>query len=62
VVVPDKDLVAVFVSTLPDEGFFVPESLLKQYVLPAVKSSEPLPPNQKGVRSLASSIEALAKP
>ncbi len=62
VVVPDKDLVVVFVSTLPDKDFFVPESLLKQYALPAVKSSEPLPPNQKGVKALESSIETLAKP
>ncbi len=62
VVVPDKDLVVVFVSTLADEDFFVPEELLKQYVLPAVTSSEPLPPNSKGLKALEASVDALGRP
>jgi CubicO group peptidase (beta-lactamase class C family) len=62
VVVPDKNMVVVFVSHLPENDFFLPEQLLTQYVLPAAKSSEPLPVNSRGVMALESSINALAKP
>ena len=61
-VVPEKDLVVVFTSDLDDSDFFVPESLLKTYVIPAVRSATPLPANPDGVALLHSRIQALAKP
>ena len=61
-VMPEKDLVVVFTSDLGESDFFVPESLLKQYVIPAAESSTPLLANPDGVALLESRIEALARP
>jgi CubicO group peptidase (beta-lactamase class C family) len=61
-VVPEKNLVVVFTSDLADNDFFVPESLLKQYIIPAAQSSTPLPENSNGVALLESRIKALANP
>ena len=61
VVVPEKDLVVVFTSDLSESNFFVPESLLKQFILPAAESPTPLPANPDGVALLESRIRALAE-
>jgi CubicO group peptidase (beta-lactamase class C family) len=61
-VVPEKDMVVVFTSDLAESDFFVPESLLKQYIIPAAQSSTPLPENANGVALLESRIKALANP
>jgi CubicO group peptidase (beta-lactamase class C family) len=61
-VVPEKDLVVVFTSDLAESDFFVPETLLKQYIIPAAESSTPLPENANGVALLDSRIRALANP
>jgi CubicO group peptidase (beta-lactamase class C family) len=62
VVVPDKDMVAVFVSGLDERDFYVPQGLLTDYIIPAAKSSKPLSDNPDGVALLESRIEALASP
>jgi CubicO group peptidase (beta-lactamase class C family) len=36
-VVPDKDLVVIFTSDLPENQFFVPEELLMEYIVPSVQ-------------------------
>jgi CubicO group peptidase (beta-lactamase class C family) len=36
-VVPEKDMVVVFTSELNDSGFFVPEILLREYIIPAAE-------------------------
>ena len=44
-VVPKKNLVAVFTSSLAKEDFFTPLGLLSSYIVPAVKSSTPIAEN-----------------
>jgi CubicO group peptidase (beta-lactamase class C family) len=60
VVVPEENLVVVFVSTLPDHDFYVPKVLLYNYILPSVRSSSPLPENPQGATDLEAIINALA--
>ncbi len=43
VVVPEENLVVVFVSDLAEEDFYIPDQFLHTYILPSIKSSEPLP-------------------
>jgi CubicO group peptidase (beta-lactamase class C family) len=62
VVVPDKDMVVVFVSDLEERDFYVPQGLLNDFIIPAAKSSTPLPDNSAGVALLESRTEALANP
>jgi CubicO group peptidase (beta-lactamase class C family) len=62
VVVPDKDMVVVFVSDLEERDFYVPQGLLTDFIFPAARSSTPLPANPDGVALLESRIEALAIP
>lgn len=62
VVVPDQDLVVVFASHLADQDFFVPETLLKVYILPAAESATSLPANPEGVALLEASTKTLATP
>ena len=62
VVVPKRDMVVVFVSDLEERDFYVPQELLEGFVIPAAKSSSPLPENPAGVTLLESHIEALANP
>jgi CubicO group peptidase (beta-lactamase class C family) len=61
-VLPEEDMVVVFASDLEERDFYVPQELLTGFVLPAVRSSTPLPENRDGVALLRSQIEALARP
>ena len=61
-VVPDKEMVVVFVSHLAEQDFYAPQRLLEDMIVPAAKSSSPLPENPGGVARLKASIEALANP
>jgi metal-dependent hydrolase (beta-lactamase superfamily II)/CubicO group peptidase (beta-lactamase class C family) len=61
-VVPELDMVVVFASDLPESDFYVPEQLLRSYVIPAVASTEPLPGNPVGLEHLTSLTQALANP
>ena len=61
-VVPEKDLVVVTTGMMTGESFGTPERLLKEFIIPAVKSSTRLPPNPNGLASLEANIETLAEP
>ena len=61
-VVPEQDMVVVFSSDLANEDFFVPETLLKSLIIPAARSSAPLPDNPDGVALLQARIESIATP
>jgi CubicO group peptidase (beta-lactamase class C family) len=53
-VVPEKNMVAVFTSRLSPEDFYTPLGLLAAYIIPAVKSPMPLPENPSGEKALKS--------
>jgi len=61
-VIRDKDMVAVFVSDLSENDFYVPQRLLNDFIIPAAKSASPLPDNPDGVALLESRAEDLASP
>jgi CubicO group peptidase (beta-lactamase class C family) len=60
-VVPDLDLVVAFTGHLPDGQFGVPEHYMEDLIIPAVKSSDTLPPNRQAVKSLESKIQQLSQ-
>ena len=62
VVVPEKDMVVVFASELPEKQFFVPQELLIDFILPAARSARPLPANPEALALLEARAEALATP
>jgi hypothetical protein len=55
-------MVVVFVSDLEERDFYVPQGLLTDFIIPAAKSSTPLPDNPDGVALLESRTEDLANP
>ncbi len=55
-VVPEKNMVAVFTSRLDLEDFYTPLGLLASYIIPAIKSPTPLAENPAGEKALKSSI------
>ena len=59
-VVPELELVVAFTSDLSGDNYFVPRNLLNAYIIPAVRSSTPLPPNPVGVKLLESKIQEVA--
>jgi metal-dependent hydrolase (beta-lactamase superfamily II)/CubicO group peptidase (beta-lactamase class C family) len=61
-IVPEKHLVAVFVSELPEQQFYVPQDLLFEYIIPAAVSSEPLPEDPESSALLESLVQDLASP
>jgi CubicO group peptidase (beta-lactamase class C family) len=62
-VIPDKNLIVIInAGLLYPEMETAPETLVNTYILPAVKSSRPLPENTAGVAQMNSLIQALAKP
>jgi CubicO group peptidase (beta-lactamase class C family) len=64
-VYPAENLVVVFTATLPftNDADLVPlQELLNQYILPAVKSNEPLASNSNSLAHLEAGIRALAQP
>jgi CubicO group peptidase (beta-lactamase class C family) len=61
-VVPEQDLVVVFTSNLNEDDFYRPQILLDTLIIPAAKSSKPLPPNPAAVESLESAIRKVALP
>jgi len=56
IVVPEKNMVAVFISSLGPEDSYSPLGLLASYIIPAVKSPTPLPENPNGEKALKSLI------
>ena len=61
-VIPEKDMVVVFVSDLAERDFFVPWNLLNDFIIPAARSSEPLPEDPEWLALLDSMVEDLANP
>jgi CubicO group peptidase (beta-lactamase class C family) len=61
-VVPEHDLVVVFTSDLPDQDFYSPQILLKDYIIPAAQSSVALDPNKEALVNLQSRVDELAAP
>jgi len=64
-VYPTENLVVVFTSDLPlgnNQDLTPLRGLLDQYILPAVKSSQPLPANPNSQARLEAGIKALALP
>ena len=62
-VVPDKNLIVVTMAgmTYPDMETN-PENLMTTYILPAVKSADPLPENKAGVGQMKQLTQELAQP
>ena len=54
IVVPEKNLVAVFTARLSPQDFSLPLDFLASYIIPAVKSENALPENANGVKLLKS--------
>ena len=61
-VVPGKALIVAVTSDLEERDFYVPQQLLDDFIIPAAKSSTPLPANPNGVAGLEMYIETLASP
>lgn len=62
-VLPKQNLVVVFTSGLPVYGEAPPlNDLLKNYIVPAVKSDAALPANSTGAAHLTADIQAVANP
>jgi CubicO group peptidase (beta-lactamase class C family) len=59
IVVPEEDLVVVFVSDLVEADFYVPDQFLHRYILPSIKSSEPLPEDPRATALLRLYRQAL---
>jgi CubicO group peptidase (beta-lactamase class C family) len=57
-VLPDQDMVVVFTGGLLAEST-LPEELVDNYIVPSVKSSEPLPENPAGMASLEAKIKVI---
>ena len=55
-VAPEKNVVAVFTSTLNRRDVYIPLGLLAAYIIPAVKSPIPLPENPNEAKALKSII------
>ncbi len=53
---------ASFASSLEDSDFYVPQTLLNEFIIPAAIASSALPDNPEGVALLESLIEELASP
>ena len=61
-VIPEKEMVVVFTSSLEDSDFYVPQTLLNEFIIPAAIASSSLPDNPNGDALLKSLIEELASP
>lgn len=62
VVLPQQNIVVVFTSALHSFNFFIPEMLLRNYIIPAAHSSKPLPDNPEGEKRLQSVLQAISNP
>jgi CubicO group peptidase (beta-lactamase class C family) len=53
-VAPEKNMVVVFTARLSPQGFLIPLEILTSYIIPAVKSQNPLQENTTAEKSLKS--------
>lgn len=61
-IIPEQDLVVVYTSHLAEADFYVPQELLLEYILPAVRSARPLVENQAAEGRLKEISTELARP
>ncbi len=61
-VLPEQNMVVVFFSGLKDSDFFVPETLVADYLLPAIKSDRQLPEDKEASNLLLTKIYGLQSP
>ncbi|HEX9060492.1 MAG TPA: serine hydrolase [Clostridia bacterium] len=61
-VIPQKDLVVVFTAGINYNEQRQPGNYVSDFILPAIKSSRPLPPNPKSVNKLNSITKGLESP
>jgi len=61
-VIPEKEMVVVFTSSLDDNDFYVPLTLLNEFIIPAAIASSTLPDNPEGVALFESIILELTNP
>lgn len=61
-VIPDKDMVVVFTSDLSERDFYVPQTLLTDFIIPAAVSPTALPENPEGTALLVSRTAELSDP
>ena len=61
-VIPEKEMVVVFTSSLEDNDFYLPQSLLNEFIIPAAVTTSTLPDNPEGVALLESIIVELTNP
>jgi CubicO group peptidase (beta-lactamase class C family) len=64
-VYPAEGLVVVFTANLPytNDADLIPlQELLNQYILPSIKSDQPLPANSNGLARLVAGMQALSRP
>lgn len=64
-VYPDQNVVVVFTSDLPytNDADLIPlQKLLDQYILPAVRSDQPLPANSQALARLEAGMQVLSQP
>jgi CubicO group peptidase (beta-lactamase class C family) len=59
---PSQDLEVVFTSDLSPQEFQKPYDLFEAYILPAIKSSDPIPANPTSAARLESLIKTVAQP
>ncbi|MCP4658777.1 MAG: serine hydrolase [bacterium] len=60
-VVPDKQMVVVFTAALENRDFHLPKTLLDSAIIPAARSTEPLPENPDGRVRLESRLRELER-
>jgi CubicO group peptidase (beta-lactamase class C family) len=60
-VVPDNNLIAVFTGDSANDDMYVSGTLLKEHIVPAVRSSEPLPPDTETKAQLDNLVAELAR-
>ncbi|MCB9453150.1 MAG: serine hydrolase [Anaerolineaceae bacterium] len=61
-VVPSLDMVVAFTSGLNGRYFEVPQDLLEDYIIPAAKADDALPPNPDALAELETLIHTFANP
>ena len=60
-VVPGKNLVAVFTGNIEGRNMYISGTLLQDYIIPAIVSSEPLPTNPHEMKRLDDLLTSITK-
>lgn len=61
-VMPEQNMVVVFNSSLKGSDYFMPETLVGNYLLPAIKSEAEIPENAAAYASLMKTISSMENP